>query len=129
MRIQELLLLAAGGVVLARHWRQRERLRRGNGRRPGGGGRTKRLVLSLYGSSRDLGAFETCVHSELRSVVDGIKRKLRGRGKPIVLAPERMACVERALAGSEWGSVEGLGKAMQNWRNTAQWKAGENDKH
>lgn len=74
------------------------------------------LIAAADGSTRTVGTFPTALHSDVRAVILGLKRALRGKGRPVQLSPERIAAVERALAaGSEYATLADLRDAIATW--------------
>lgn len=77
--------------------------------------RTKELVVTLFGAERILGTFPTRLHSDVRHVVEMLRRNKQPR-----LARERLAVLEGAFAapGSEYRSIAELRSEVEVWRQS-----------
>eukprot|EP00931_Biecheleriopsis_adriatica_P045211 TRINITY_DN25915_c0_g1_i1.p1 TRINITY_DN25915_c0_g1~~TRINITY_DN25915_c0_g1_i1.p1 ORF type:complete len:458 (+),score=55.17 TRINITY_DN25915_c0_g1_i1:18-1391(+) len=75
--------------------------------------RQKDLVVNLFGSDRNLGTFPTRLHSDMRHLVEMLRR-----GKHPRLASDRVAALETALSspGSTVGSLGQLRQQIEVWR-------------
>ena len=80
--------------------------------------RTRSLVVSIFGSPRDLGVLPTTLHSDVRSTVLGLTRLANGRGKPVLLPEARASAVDVALrAGGQFpGGTLQLKESIVAWR-------------
>ncbi|KAJ1625926.1 hypothetical protein T492DRAFT_1036137 [Pavlovales sp. CCMP2436] len=67
-------------------------------------------------SERTIGTFPTRLHSDIRTVILGLRRGMRQKGRPVTLDGSRTAAVEEALRDfSQLGSIEGLREAITRW--------------
>ena len=85
--------------------------------------KVRELLVPLYSEERRLGRLHTALHTDARTVVSALAREVSGRGKPIKLAPERLARVDAALR--EDGAFEGipaLRDAIRTWREDSRLK-------
>jgi len=77
------------------------------------GPRLKTLVIPLFGADRIIGTFPTALHSDMRHLVEMLRRNKLPR-----LARERLAALEEALAGcgSDGGSTPAVGRNVAELR-------------
>mmetsp|Transcript_34374 Transcript_34374/g.67688 ORF Transcript_34374/g.67688 Transcript_34374/m.67688 type:complete len:441 (-) Transcript_34374:7-1329(-) len=81
------------------------------------GPRMKDLLVPLFGADRQFGAFPTTLHSDMRHLIEMLRR-----GKQARLDEQRMARLERALAddGAKFKSILELRSQMEEWRAESQ---------
>jgi 18S rRNA (guanine1575-N7)-methyltransferase len=79
--------------------------------------RMRDIVVKMSNDTeRTVGTFPTHLHSDIRTVILGIRRGLRKKGRAVTLNAERTAVVERALAEyTPHGSIAGLNAAFIAW--------------
>lgn len=75
------------------------------------GGKTKDLVVKLHGQDRNLGSFPAKLHTDLRHVVEMLRRRKRPR-----FSGERLSLLEEAIASSPYRSLEELRQQIEAWR-------------
>lgn len=84
--------------------------------------RLRKLVITLFGVAREVGTFPTPLHSDIRHMVEMLRRGKRAR-----LTAERAAAVEVAIAspGSNFKNIAELRSQVDAWRAESQrsWDA------
>eukprot|EP00965_Chrysotila_dentata_P254381 6211848-Pleurochrysis_carterae.AAC.1 len=61
----------------------------------------KRLIVSLYGETRDLGDLPSEIHTDARSYILGCARNAAKRGKQPRLSSDRLLALDTALKGAK----------------------------
>jgi len=73
----------------------------------------KDLLVPLFGADRQFGAFPSTIHSDMRHLIEMLRRGIQAR-----LDEQRIARLERALAddGAKFKSISELRSQMEEWR-------------
>jgi len=88
----------------------------------------KRVEVDLFRKKRLIGDFEKSIVTDILSTVEMCRRQVTGKGREMSITEDRRHLVEKALSGSEFGSLAGLQAAVKAWHKEFHdaWDA---DKH